>query len=73
MVGNTVVDNVIQLRGASLGIEEVELSVILWSGIRVHKLVATELIKLVVMGVGSKLLEGIDPILLIDHGIVIVR
>jgi len=78
MVVNTVVDDIVQVSEGGFSIKEIELSiqdgsVVLWSSIRVHKLVTTELIKLIVMRVGSKLLEGIDPILIIDHGIVIVH
>jgi len=78
MVVNTVVNDVVQVSGARFCIKEMELSiqdgsVILWSGIQVHKLVTTKLIELIVMRIGSKLLESIDPVLVINQGFVIIR
>jgi len=76
MVINTDINDVIQVVRFRLSIEEVELSVhdrtILWGSIWVHNLVITNLIKLIMAGIDSKVLECVNPILVIDQGIVIV-
>jgi len=38
-----------------------------------HKFVTTKLIELIIMRIGGKLLEGINPILVINHGVVMIQ